>query len=58
MHLYFIRMIHITSPHAMGYGVGSRGSIHGKGKKCSLLQSAQTVSGAHPVGTGGKAAGA
>jgi hypothetical protein len=34
---------------ATAYGLGGRGSIPGKGKRCSLLHSVQTGSVAHPA---------
>jgi hypothetical protein len=43
---------------ATGYGFDSRGLIPGRGKRCSVVYSLQTGSGAHPasypMGTGGR----
>jgi hypothetical protein len=58
MHLYFLDIIFITSPHATGYGVDNRGSIHSRGNISLFSTVFQTGSGTHPVGTGGKTAGA
>jgi hypothetical protein len=37
------------SGYTAGYGLDSRGSIPGRGKRFSLLHSVQTGSGAHPA---------